>query len=132
MWWSHVEGNREGVATFFAALSRAKQRAIFTFYEARGALDGIADLYQLLADAGVPEADFRLSALIMKGRRPQRAQEAEPHLPSHQHPDGTCYLALRQRAGRGLGSSGALPAGDSRTKSHFLISLPRKADRLAG
>ena len=58
MWWSHVRGNPEGIATFFVALSRAKQRAIFTFCQARGKRDGVADLYQLLADAGVPESDF--------------------------------------------------------------------------
>jgi superfamily I DNA/RNA helicase len=58
MWWSHVAGNPEGISTFFVALSRAKQRAIFTFCEARGRRDGVADLYQLLADAGVPELTF--------------------------------------------------------------------------
>lgn len=55
MWWSHSAGNPEGIATFFVALSRAKQRAIFTFCEARGQRTRVADLYQLLADAGVPE-----------------------------------------------------------------------------
>lgn len=58
MWWSHSAGNPEGISTFFVGLSRAKQRAIFTFSEARGRKDGIADLYQLLADAGVPEVDY--------------------------------------------------------------------------
>ncbi|WP_163781225.1 UvrD-helicase domain-containing protein [Myxococcus vastator] len=55
MWWSHSAGNPEGIATFFVALSRARQRAIFTFCRARGARQKVADLYQLLTDAGVPE-----------------------------------------------------------------------------
>lgn len=55
MWWSHTVGNPEGIATFFVALSRAKQRAIFTFCRGRGQRRGVADLYQLLAAAGVPE-----------------------------------------------------------------------------
>jgi superfamily I DNA/RNA helicase len=56
-WWSHSAGNPEGVATFFVALSRAKQRAIFLFCEARGSRRKVADLYQLLASAGVPEVE---------------------------------------------------------------------------
>lgn len=55
MWWSHSAGNPEGIATFFVALSRAKQRAIFTFCAARGRRIGVADLYNLLANAGVQE-----------------------------------------------------------------------------
>jgi superfamily I DNA/RNA helicase len=55
MWWSYSAGNPEGMATFFVALSRAKQRAIFTFCRARGARARVADLYQLLSAAGVPE-----------------------------------------------------------------------------
>lgn len=58
MWWSHSAGNPEGLSTFFVGLSRAKQRAIFTYCAARGRRDGVADLYQLLADAGVPELTF--------------------------------------------------------------------------
>lgn len=54
-WWSHVPGDPEGVAAFFVALSRAKQRAIFAFCQERGARNNIAELYQLLTDAGVPE-----------------------------------------------------------------------------
>ena len=54
-WWSHSTGNPEGVATFFVALSRAKQRAIFLFCEARGGRRKVADLYQLLTNAGVQE-----------------------------------------------------------------------------
>ncbi|AUH52528.1 ATP-dependent helicase [Chromobacterium sp. ATCC 53434] len=54
-WWTHTPGNPDGVATFFVALSRAKQRAIFLFCEHRGGRRKVADLYQLLADAGVEE-----------------------------------------------------------------------------
>ena len=55
MWWSHVPGNDEGIATFFVALSRAKQRAVFTFCHARGRRHGVRDLFALLTEAGVPE-----------------------------------------------------------------------------
>jgi superfamily I DNA/RNA helicase len=54
-WWSHTPGNPEGLATFFVALSRAKQRAIFAFCQGRGQRTRVADLFQLLTDAGVPE-----------------------------------------------------------------------------
>jgi hypothetical protein len=37
------------------ALSRAKQRAIFAFCQGRGQRRRVADLFQLLTDAGVPE-----------------------------------------------------------------------------
>jgi superfamily I DNA/RNA helicase len=55
MWWSYSPENPEGLATFFVALSRAKQRAIFTYCEERGTRTAIADLYRLLTEAGVPE-----------------------------------------------------------------------------
>jgi superfamily I DNA/RNA helicase len=54
-WWAHIPGNPEGLATFFVALSRAKQRAIFSFCRERGLRRKVAELYQLLTDAGVPE-----------------------------------------------------------------------------
>jgi ATP-dependent DNA helicase Rep len=54
-WWSHTPGNPEGLATFFVALSRAKQRAVFMFCNERGNRQKVADLYQLLTDAGVVE-----------------------------------------------------------------------------
>lgn len=54
-WWAHTPGNPEGLATFFVALSRAKQRAIFAFCQERGGRSNVAELFQLLADAGVPE-----------------------------------------------------------------------------
>ncbi|MGY4501184.1 hypothetical protein ACVWYH_005115 [Bradyrhizobium sp. GM24.11] len=54
-WWSHSAGNPEGLATFFVALSRAKQRAVFTFCRERGQRTRVADLYALLTATGVPE-----------------------------------------------------------------------------
>jgi superfamily I DNA/RNA helicase len=54
-WWAHTPGNPEGLATFFVALSRAKQRAIFAFCQERGQRRRVAELFQLLTDAGVPE-----------------------------------------------------------------------------
>lgn len=56
-WWSHSPGGGDGLATFFVALSRAKQRAIFTYCDGRGRRK-VRDLYQLLADAGVLEYRF--------------------------------------------------------------------------
>ena len=52
---AHTPGNPEGLATFFVALSRAKQRAIFSFCQERGQRRRVAELFQLLTDAGVPE-----------------------------------------------------------------------------
>lgn len=54
-WWSHTPGDPEGIAAFFVALSRAKQRAIFSFCQQRGERNNVGELYQLLTDAGVPE-----------------------------------------------------------------------------
>ena len=56
-WWSHRPGGLEGRSTFFVALSRAKQRAIFTYCEGR-TRNRVADLYQLLSSAGVPEVVY--------------------------------------------------------------------------
>lgn len=57
-WWAHTPGNPEGLATFFVALSRAKQRAIFSFCQQRGQRRRIAELFQLLTEAGVPEIEI--------------------------------------------------------------------------
>jgi superfamily I DNA/RNA helicase len=54
-WWAHTPGNPEGLATFFVALSRAKQRAIFAFCQERGRRRRVAELFELLTEAGVPE-----------------------------------------------------------------------------
>lgn len=58
-WWSHTPRNPEGIATFFVALSRAKQRAIFLFCAGRGNRNRVSELYQLLTDAGVEEIEIR-------------------------------------------------------------------------
>jgi superfamily I DNA/RNA helicase len=58
MWWSHTSGDYEGRATFFVGLSRAKQRAIFTYCKARGFRKAVSDLYGLLAAAGASEHLF--------------------------------------------------------------------------
>ena len=60
-WWSYTTENPEGLATFFVALSRAKQRAIFTYCSQRGARTKVADLFTLLHQAGVPEKAISLS-----------------------------------------------------------------------
>jgi superfamily I DNA/RNA helicase len=57
-WWSHTPRNPDGLATFFVALSRAKQRALFTFCSQRGDRRKVADLYRLLQAARVTEVDF--------------------------------------------------------------------------
>ena len=57
-WWSYSPTNPEGLSTFFVALSRAKQRAIFSFCRSRGRRAKIADLYALLTASGVPEIEI--------------------------------------------------------------------------
>ncbi|WOC25025.1 ATP-dependent helicase [Pseudoalteromonas sp. N1230-9] len=54
-WWSYRQGDTEGLSTFFVALSRAKQRAIFSYCQERGQRIKVADFYVLLATAGVQE-----------------------------------------------------------------------------
>lgn len=51
----HTPGNPGGLAAFFVALSRAKQRALLLFCQALGSEAKVADLYQPRADAGVQE-----------------------------------------------------------------------------
>ncbi|WP_433291506.1 UvrD-helicase domain-containing protein [Pseudonocardia sp. CA-142604] len=58
-WWSHTPESTEGTCTFFVALSRAKQRAMFTYCGSRGGSDRVADLYGLLRDGGVPVLDLQ-------------------------------------------------------------------------
>jgi superfamily I DNA/RNA helicase len=60
-WWSFSADNPEGLATFFVALSRAKQKAIFSFCEERGQRQRVAFLYQLLTEAGVGEVSLDAS-----------------------------------------------------------------------
>ncbi len=53
-WWSFNNQKQESLSSFFVAFSRAKQRVIFTYCEARGkGRDNISSLYELLRDAGV-------------------------------------------------------------------------------
>lgn len=54
-WWNHTPGDAEGTSAFFVALSRAKQRVIFTHCQERGGRNKVSDLYLLLERAGVPE-----------------------------------------------------------------------------
>ncbi|MBX9685873.1 MAG: ATP-dependent helicase, partial [Candidatus Obscuribacterales bacterium] len=54
-WWSYPSSSAEGNATFFVALSRAKQRVIFTYSKGANGRQKVSDLYRLLKDAGVPE-----------------------------------------------------------------------------
>ncbi|HCM1376706.1 ATP-dependent helicase [Vibrio parahaemolyticus] len=54
-WWSYKQGDAEGLSTFFVALSRAKQRAIFSYCQQRGQRTKVADFYALLTTAGVQE-----------------------------------------------------------------------------
>ncbi|MGE6434585.1 UvrD-helicase domain-containing protein [Shewanella baltica] len=54
-WWSYKQGDTEGLSTFFVALSRAKQRAIFSYCQQRGQRTKVADFYTLLTTAGVQE-----------------------------------------------------------------------------
>lgn len=50
-WWSFNQDPDEGIRAFFVALSRAEQRVIFTYCEARGGRRNIGLLYELLAEA---------------------------------------------------------------------------------
>ncbi|MEZ9394224.1 UvrD-helicase domain-containing protein [Vibrio splendidus] len=54
-WWSFSKDREEGLCVFFVALSRAKQRAIFSHCSGRGQTNSISELFQLLKDAGVQE-----------------------------------------------------------------------------
>lgn len=58
LWWSYTAKSHEGMATFFVGLSRAKQRVIFTYCRNRGTRRQVADLYELLSAAGVPEVEW--------------------------------------------------------------------------
>ncbi|GAA3925149.1 ATP-dependent helicase [Litoribacillus peritrichatus] len=57
-WWSYQPGNTEGLATFFVALSRAKQRTIFFYCQQRGSRRRVSDFYALLTSAGVKEYEI--------------------------------------------------------------------------
>ena len=57
-WWSYTPNNPEGLATFFVAVSRAKQRIVITHCSQRGSRAQVAPLFDLLRRAGVPETDL--------------------------------------------------------------------------
>jgi len=52
-WWSFANDKIEATASFFVALTRAKQRVVFSYCAQRGDRSKIAALYQLLTKAGV-------------------------------------------------------------------------------
>jgi superfamily I DNA/RNA helicase len=52
-WWAHARDTQGSTATFFVGLSRAAQRVIFTQCDHRGGQGNIADLCDILNDAGV-------------------------------------------------------------------------------
>ena len=54
-WWAHAKDTSESTSAFFVGLSRAAQRTIFTSCNQRGNRAKIADLYAILAQAGVEE-----------------------------------------------------------------------------
>ena len=54
-WWAHSPGEPDGLATFFVGLSRAAQRAIFTYCDAQGGRNKVREFYDLLRAAGVVE-----------------------------------------------------------------------------
>lgn len=60
-WWSFRSDDPEGLSTFFVALTRAKQRAIFSFCRERGRRSKVAPLFDLLTEAGVPEVRIAAS-----------------------------------------------------------------------
>ncbi|GIF64139.1 DNA helicase [Asanoa ishikariensis] len=62
-WWSYTPDNPEGLATFFVAVSRAKQRVVITHCSQRGSRAQVAPLFDLLRRAGVPETDLTVPAL---------------------------------------------------------------------
>ena len=57
-WWAHKRDLEGSIATFFVGLSRAAQRVVFTQCDERGGQYNIADLYDVLNQAGVPVTRF--------------------------------------------------------------------------
>ncbi|HEY8453255.1 MAG TPA: ATP-dependent helicase [Natronosporangium sp.] len=54
-WWAHQQDPDGSTSTFFVGLSRAAQRLIFTTTDPHARTGGISDLFEMLAEAGVPE-----------------------------------------------------------------------------
>jgi superfamily I DNA/RNA helicase len=53
-WWAHARDTVESTMAFFVGVSRAAERLIFTQCDQRGSTGRIADLYEVLNEAGVP------------------------------------------------------------------------------
>jgi superfamily I DNA/RNA helicase len=62
-WWSYTPDNPEGLATFFVAVARAKQRIVITHCSQRDSHAQVAPLFDLLRRAGVAETDLTVPAL---------------------------------------------------------------------
>lgn len=54
-WWAHAKEVRDSTSAFFVGLSRAAQRLVFTTTSPTARVGGIADLYDLLTQAGIRE-----------------------------------------------------------------------------
>lgn len=54
-WWAHAKDVRDSTSAFFVGLSRAAQRLVFTTTSPTARTGGIADLYDLLTQAGIRE-----------------------------------------------------------------------------
>lgn len=52
-WWAHARDRIESTMTFFVGVSRAAERLVFTQCDERGSSAPIADLYEVLEEAGV-------------------------------------------------------------------------------
>jgi superfamily I DNA/RNA helicase len=63
-WWSYDPARSDGLATFFVAVSRAKQRVVITHCSSRGRRAHVAPLFDLLRAAGVPEFDLTIARRI--------------------------------------------------------------------
>jgi superfamily I DNA/RNA helicase len=53
-WWAHAKESIASTMTFFVGVSRAAERLIFTQCDQRGSVRKVADLYNVLDEAGVP------------------------------------------------------------------------------
>jgi superfamily I DNA/RNA helicase len=53
-WWSHARDTVQSTMAFFVGVSRAGERLVFTQCDQRGSTGNIADLYEVLRQAGIP------------------------------------------------------------------------------
>ncbi|MEV0623693.1 3'-5' exonuclease [Nonomuraea sp. NPDC050404] len=63
-WWAHTRDVQGSTSTFFVGLSRAAQRLVFTSTSPTARAGGIADLYELLDQAGVDERVLTAQAWV--------------------------------------------------------------------